>query len=141
MNKTTPVINMDGQCEEAIHYYEYVFSTKADFIMHYSDANKDDWDIELTEKQKKYVYHSEMSICNQRFMFSDIITFEIIKGNNFFCVILCDTKQEVENIYRKLEKDSKIIEPLHATTYSSAITNLIDKFGIRWAIMTEGNDK
>ena len=102
---------------------------------------KIDWNIELTEKQKKYVYHSEMSICNQRFMFSDIITFEIIKGNNFFCVILCDTKQEVENIYRKLEKDSKIIEPLHATTYSSAITNLIDKFGIRWAIMTEGNDK
>jgi Uncharacterized protein conserved in bacteria len=141
MNKITPVINMDGKCEEAIHYYEHVFSTKVDFIMHYSDANKEDWDIELTEEQKKYVYHCEMSICNQRFMFSDIITFEIVKGNNFFCVITCDTKQEVEDVYKRLEKESKILIPLHETTYSSATVNLIDKYGLRWAIMTEGNSK
>ena len=141
MNKITPVINMDGQCEEAIHYYEYVFSTKADFILHYSDAKKEDFSIELTEEQKKYVYHCEMTICNQRFMFSDIVAFEIVKGNNLFCVITCDTKQEVEDIYRRIVKDSKILIPLHETTYSSATVNLIDKYGLRWAIMTEGNNQ
>lgn len=141
MKTITPVINMNGTCEEAIHYYEDVFSTKADFLLHYSDADKNDWNMELTDEQKKYVYHCEMKICNQRFMFSDIITFEIITGNNFFCVITCDTKEEVEAIYSKMENGSTIMIPLHSTTYSSASVNLVDKFGIRWAIMTEGTDK
>jgi len=68
---------MNGNCEEAIHYYENVFFTKADFVLHYSDADPNDWEMELTEEQKRYVYHCEMTICNQRFMFSDIITFPI----------------------------------------------------------------
>ena len=38
-----PVINMAGNCEEAIHYYEAVFSAKVDFILHYSDARPEDW--------------------------------------------------------------------------------------------------
>ena len=61
----TPVINMSGNCEEAIHYYEEVFSTKADFILHYSDAKPEDWKKPLTDEQKKYVYHAEMKIGNQ----------------------------------------------------------------------------
>ncbi len=141
MSKVTPVINMNGQCEDAIHYYEDVFATKADFILHYSDANPDDWKIPLNEEQKNYVYHCEMDICNQRFMFSDIIDYKIINGNNFFCVIILDTKEEVLKIYKKIESESTIINPLHSTTYSSAEANFIDKFGIRWVIMTEGTDK
>jgi PhnB protein len=54
--KVTPVIHMEGKCEEAIHYYETVFSTKVDFILHFSDANPKDWNKPLTEKQKGYVY-------------------------------------------------------------------------------------
>jgi PhnB protein len=141
MSKVTPVINMNGKCEDAIHYYEEIFSTKADYILHYSDANSNDWKISLSEEQKKYVYHCEMEIYNQRFMFSDIIDYEITNGNNFFCVIILDTKEEVEKVYKKLEAESTIINPLHSTTYSSAEVNLIDKYGIRWVLMTEGNDK
>jgi len=141
MKKVTPVINMNGRCEEAIHYYERVFSTKADFILHYSDADKNDWNAELTDEQKKYVYHCEMTICNQRFMLSDVISFEIVNGNNFFCVITCDAKDEVIDIYEKMATDSTILIPLHETTYSSATANVIDKFGIRWAIMTEQSSK
>lgn len=141
MSSVTPVINMNGTCEAAIHYYEDVFSTKADFLLHYSDADKNDWNMELTDEQKNFVYHCEMKICNQRFMFSDIITFDIIAGNNFFCVITCDTKEEVAAIYSKMEKGSTILIPLHSTTYSSASVNLVDKYGIRWAIMTEGTEK
>jgi len=29
----TPAINMSGNCEEAIHFYEEVFSTKVDFYI------------------------------------------------------------------------------------------------------------
>lgn len=137
----TPVINMDGKCEDAIHYYEDVFSTKADFILHYEDARPEDWNKPLTTEQKKFVYHSEMPIAGQRFMFSDIIDFPVVYGNNFFTVLTLDTKEEAAAIYKKLEKDSTILIPLHSSTYSSAMVSLIDKFGIRWAVMTEQTDR
>ena len=133
----TPVINLNGQCEEAIHFYERVFSTKADFILHYADANPDDWKTPITEAQKKYVYHAEMQIGNQRFMFSDIIDFDIIQGNNFFVVVTFDRKEDVERVYNQMLPGSKVLIPIQRTTYSSCEANLIDPYGIRWGLMTE----
>lgn len=62
----TPVMNFSGDCEEAIYFYEDAFETKADVILHYSDAKPEDWDAPLTEEQQHYVYHAEMHIGNQR---------------------------------------------------------------------------
>ena len=137
----TPVINMAGNCEELIHYYEEVFSTKADFILHYSDAKPEDWKKPLTEEQKKYVYHAEMKIGNQRFMFSDIIEFKIYHGNSLSIVIIFNTKEEVQKIYNALLPGSSVLVPMHSTTYSSCTANLIDKFGIRWGLMTEQTER
>jgi PhnB protein len=137
----TPVINMAGNCEELIHYYEEVFSTKVDFILRYSDAKPDDWEKPLTEEQKKYVFHAEMKIGNQRFMFSDIIEFEIYNGNSLSIVITFDTKEEVQKIYNALLPGSSVLVPIHSTTYSSCTANLIDKFGIRWGLMTEQTER
>lgn len=137
----TPVINMTGKCEEAIHYYESVFSTKADFILHYCDAKPEDWQKPLSEAEEKYVYHAEMRIGNQRFMFSDIIEFNIIQGNGVFVAITFDTKEEVEKVYNLFLPGSQVLVPLHSTTYSSAVANVIDRYGIRWGLMTEQADK
>jgi len=137
----TPVINMSGNCEEVLHYYEEVFSTKVDSILHYSDARPEDWKKPLTDEQKKFVYHAEMKIGNQRFMFSDIIDFEIYKGNSFFIVVTFDTKEEVQKIYNKLLPGSTVLVSIHSTTYSSCSANLIDKYGIRWGLMTEQTER
>ena len=111
--KTTPVLNFNGSCGEAIKLYEKVFNTKTDFLMHYSDADPADWSQSLTEAQKNYVYHAEMSIAGQRFMMSDNITFEIVYGNNFFVVITVDTKEEVHSMYDAMKEGSTILVPLH----------------------------
>ena len=137
----TPNFNFSGNCNEAIDLYEKAFETKVDFILHYSDAKKEDFNKKLTEKQKKYVYHAEMKIGTQRIMFSDIITFKIKKGNTFFLTITFETKEDVKKAFNTLSEKGKIIIPLRRTTYSSCAGNVIDKFGIRWALMTEQTEK
>ncbi len=139
--KTTPVLNFNGRAGEAIAFYAKVFNTKPDFVLHYSDADPADWSQPLTDAQKNYVYHAEMSIAGQRFMFSDIIAFDVVFGNNFFVVITVDTKDEVLSLYESMKEDSSILIPLHESTYSSGTFNLIDKFGVRWAVMTEQTEK
>ena len=137
----TPVINLSGNCEEAIHYYEDVFSAKVDFILRYGDARPEDWNKPLTDEQKEYVYHAEMKIGAQRFMFSDIFEFEIRNGNSLFLVVTFDTKEEVQQVYNAFLPESTILVPIQSTTYSSCIANLVDRYGIRWGLMTEQTER
>jgi PhnB protein len=137
----TPVINLQGNCEEAIHLYEKAFDTKADFILHYSDARQEDWDRELTEQQKNMVYHAEMKIGSQRLMFSDIIEFDLVKSNSFFLTITFDTTEVVQKAYQILSESSTTLSAMKSTTYSSCAVSFIDKFGFRWGLMTEQPDR
>ena len=58
----TPVLNFQGNCEDAIRLYEKAFETKADFILHYSDAKKEDWDRFPAEEQKNMQHHAEIIV-------------------------------------------------------------------------------
>ena len=74
-------------------------------------------------------------------MFSDIIEFEIRHGNGFFVVITFDTKEEVQAVYHAPLPGSTVLVAIHSTTYSSCAANLIDKYGIRWGLMTEQTER
>jgi PhnB protein len=133
----TPVFNFAGQCKEAMALYEKAFGATVKFIIPYSDADKRDWDRPLTDDQKKMVYHAEMLIGTQRIMFADIIEFTPSKGTSLFLTITFEDAASVKRAYEVLKKDSTIIYPMTSTTYSSCFVSLIDKFGTRWALMTE----
>ena len=133
----TPGINFAGQCEEAMALYEKAFGATTNFIIRYSDADKQDWDRPLTDEQKKMVYHAEMFIGTQRIMFSDIIEFDLSKGTSLFLTITFEDAASVKRAYEVLKEGSTIVYPMASTTYSSCFVSLIDKFGIRWALMTE----
>lgn len=137
----TPNFQFSGNCEDAIYLYEKAFETKVDFILHYSDAKKEDFNIELTEKEKKYVYHAEMKIGSQRIMLADIITFKINQGNSLFLTVTFAEKEDVEKAFNVLKDKGEILIPLRKTTYSSCTGTLIDKFGIRWGLMTEQTER
>ena len=49
-------------------------------------------------------------------------------------------KEEVLAAFEVLEDGGEVIYPPHSTTYSSCTTNVIDRFGFRWVIMTEQSE-
>jgi PhnB protein len=105
--------------------------------MYYKDANPRDICIEgLSNREKNYVYHAEMVIGTQRSMFSDA-TDEIPKGQNISIVVTFDCSSDVKNAYNILIDGGMVLHPLKETSYSSCFVSLIDKFGMRWELMTE----
>ena len=50
-------------------------------------------------------------------------------------------KEEVQNAYEIMEEGSTTIYKLEATPYSSSRVVFVDKFGIRWGIMTEQTER
>lgn len=137
----TPNFNFAGRCEEAITLYQKAFNGRISCLLRYSDAIKSDWDKSMTLEQENYIYHAELLIGGQRFMMSDTIDVEIENGTSLSLTVTFDSKEEVINTYDILKEGSEIIYPIHSTTYSSCVVVFIDKFGIRWGLMTEQTER
>jgi PhnB protein len=82
-----------------------------------------------------------MFIGTQRIMFSDIVEFDLSRGTSQFLAITFEDAAGVKRAYEVLKEGSTIVYPMTSTTYSSCFVSLIDKFGIRWTLMTEQTDR
>ena len=137
----TPNFNFAGRCEEAIVMYQKAFDAKIGCLLRYSDANKADWDKNLTPEQENYIYHAEIFIGKQRIMMCDNMDVDLVKSTALSLTVTFDTKDEVKQAYEVLREDSETIYQMHSTTYSSCMVVFIDKFGFRWGFMTEQTDR
>lgn len=133
----TPIFNFNGRCEEAINFYQKAFNAEILFICRYSDAKPEDYNKELTDIEKQYIYHSELLIGKQRIMMADNMDFPFIQSHSLSLIVTLDTKEEVQAAFDVMQEGCTIIYPIHSTTYSSCSVRFIDKFGFSWVIMTE----
>ena len=136
----TPNFNFAGRCDEAIVLYQKAFDARVGCLLRYSDANKSDWNKELTPEQENYIYHAELFISNQRIMMCDNMDVNLVKSTALSLTITFDTDDEVKHAYEVLQEGSETIYQMQSTTYSSCMVVFIDKFGFRWGLMTEQAD-
>jgi len=139
--KITPTLNFGGQCREAIHLYAKAFGGSITCLITYRDTNDPAYMPRLTEEQKDWVYHAELHLDGHRIIMSDHadIAFQTCYSN--FLTIMYDTKEEVQAAYAVLKEGSTTIYPMEATPYSSCRVVFVDRFGIRWGIMTEQTER
>ncbi len=137
----TPTLNFGGNCREAIQMYEKAFEGKITCLVTYGEANDPAYMPLLSEEQKDYIYHAELVLGNQRIIMSDHIDIEFSVCYSNFLTIMYDTKEEVQRTYEIIKEGSKTIYKMEATPYSSCRVVLVDKFGIRWGIMTEQTER
>ena len=136
-----PTLNFGGNCREAIHMYEKAFHGKITCLLTYGEANDPAYMPLLKENQKDYIYHSELALENQRIIMSDNVDIEFQTCYSNFLTVMFDTKEEVQRAYEIMKEGSKTIYPMEATFYSSCRVVFVDKFGIRWGIMTEQTER
>lgn len=136
-----PTFNFGGNCREALHMYENAFQGKISCLITYGEANDPAYNPLLKESQKEYIYHSELVMGNQRIIMSDNVDIEFQTCYSSFLTMMCDTKEEVQRAYEVMKEGSKTIYPMEATSYSSCRVAFVDKFGIRWGIMTEQTER
>ncbi|MBP3636174.1 MAG: VOC family protein [Clostridia bacterium] len=136
-----PTLNFAGGCREAIHMYEKAFEGKINCLITYGEANDPAYMPLLTEEQKDWVYHAELALGDKRIIMSDHadIAFSVCYSN--FLTIMYDTKEQVQRAYEIMKDGSTTIYPMEATPYSSCRVVFVDRFGIRWGIMTEQTER
>lgn len=136
----TPTLNFGGNCREAVHLYEKAFGGKITYLITYREADDPAYNPLLKEDQKDYIYHAELQLGDYRILMSDHVDMEFQTCYSNFLTIMYDTKEEVQIAYEVMKEGSKTIYPMEATSYSACRVVFVDKFGIRWGIMTEQKD-
>lgn len=132
-----PTLNFSGACREAIETYAKAFDGRISCLISYRDADDPAYAPLLREDQKDYVYHAELMLGGQRIILCDHVDIELTTCYTNFLTVMMDTKEEVQRAYEVMKDGSKTIYPMEATPYSSCRVVFVDRFGIRWGIMTE----
>ena len=139
--KVTPTLNFGGTCREAIQTYAKDFAGKITCLITYREANDPAYMPMLSEAQKDHVYHAELMLGDQRIIMCDHTDLALPVCYTNFLTVMVDTKEEVQQAYDVLKEGSQTIYPMEATPFSSCRVVFVDRFGIRWGIMTEQTER
>lgn len=124
-----PHLYLNGECEEALKFYEKVFNTKTDRILYNSEVSG--------EKNDKGVCHAEMHIHGQRIMLNDRASEHSSGKVNLQLVVIFDSEDDFMKSYKTIIDGGTETRPPEKTFYSSLVCEFTDKFGIHWSFMTE----
>ena len=132
----TPDFHFWGDCAQAIDLYCCAFDAQIVNLLRYRDAR--DEHFVPQPGQEDWIYHAELMLAGKlRVMLSDEETPPpAATVNRVSMVVTLDTAQAVQQAAETLGEGGAIRAPLCSTTYASAFVSLVDRFGIRWEIMT-----
>ncbi len=131
----------NGNCREAVTFYEQVFNTDKAEIMTFGDSPSDP-SYPLPEEAKNLVMHTRLSILGSTVMFSDTFPgspFTI--GNNVTLAVVTDDEVQLRQAFEKLKEGGKVTMELQETFWSKCYGSLTDKFGIEWQFSHEEKAK
>ncbi|MGG5372421.1 VOC family protein [Enterococcus sp. AZ196] len=127
----TPYLVFNRQCEEAMTYYEKVFSGEKKEILRYTDYVPEG----VVEDVRNYVLHGKMTLFETEFTFADEFSKPVTSGNQVHLTVHPSDAAEGKRIYNELSKEGEVFLPPTETFYSPLHTTIQDKFGIVWNII------
>jgi len=132
--KAVPYISFNGNCEEAISFYQKVLGGDIQ-IMRFRELPKDEG-MPVSEKWKDKVMHSALTFEGGHCIyFSDTPENDnLVVGTNSTIHLNADSEKAVYEIVEGLSKGGKITVPADKMFWGSVYGNLTDKFGLNWGI-------
>lgn len=125
-------LNFNGNCREAVEYYQEVFETEEPKFMTFGETPENP-DYPLPEEAKSLIMHTRLVISGSTVMFSDTFPgMPFVEGNNVNLALIAETKEELIKYWDKLKVDSTIEMELQETFWTKYYGSLTDKFGIHW---------
>lgn len=131
INKLTPYLNFDGNCEEALNYYKDILGGTVDILARYDNSA-----IVVTENFKNKVLHGRLTFGDLELFASDIFS-EGHTGKNRRNIALSLEVPDVENgkkLFSRLAEAGKVGVPFEKQYWGGWHGNVTDKYGTRWMV-------
>ena len=133
--KLLPYLSFNGNCRDAIAFYEKAFNVKAEACT-WGDITKFDPNAVVPKGKEKWIMHACINV-------SDGIHFQLADcdeqgkniGTNICLQLTYKTADEVKAVYNALKAGGKVLCELAPAFYAPLYGELVDRFGIRWSVM------
>ncbi|MEA9357309.1 VOC family protein [Bacteriovorax sp. PP10] len=129
MKTVTPYLIFNGNCKEAVNFYNSHLGGEL-FMTTYGEAPQTDCPSGAENK----IIHANLKKGDFNLMASDTPTGTAHVGDNIQLYLHCESREEVEKIYKGLSEGGTQKVPLNDTFWGAYFGMFTDKFGINWML-------
>lgn len=133
--KIRPDLSFNGNAEEALNFYADVFNGTVGELHRYKDYK----DIEGPVGYEDKIIYSDLNFNDCSFSVADLLpeTKANFGSLGHTITVFCDTEEQLKDIYTKLGDGGQIKCALSQPCYAKLYAEVIDKFGVLWALIIE----
>lgn len=121
----------DGQCAEAMRFYERVTGGTIKAMLKYSDAPEGQKGPPGSENR---IMHASLTIGDRNLMASDSPAGEHKPMQGFSLSLYYDTPDEAREKFKLLAEGGTVLMPIGPTFWAKAFGMLTDRFGTSWMV-------
>jgi PhnB protein len=134
MSQLEPYLFFNGNCAEAMRFYEKALGGKLEMMMKASEAPAGNGEG-CPGANPDAILHACVLVEDRRLMASDWMSPEPYPGINGVSISLVyPTVEEAKRKFEALAKGGKVIMPLDKTFWVESFGMLTDKFGTNWMV-------
>src|SRR6266404_5947576 len=135
--QVNPYLTFNGQCEQALKFYEQVLGAKLQGMMTWGEMPGAD---KFPAEMHKLIMHARFSVGNSVLMGADAPPEHYKQPGGMNVSIHVKDAAEGERIFNALAENGKVTMPFEKTFWSPGFGMCVDQFGIPWMVNTEGHD-
>ena len=134
MKKVEPYLFFDGNCGEAMRFYERTLGGKLSLL-----PAKDAPDTsQFAPGSGDKIMHSKLEMENTILMASDWLAPTPYPGMKGFAItVSVPAATDAKRVFDKLAEGGQVTSPFGKTFYSDGFGMLVDRFGLPWMVMAE----
>lgn len=133
--KINTYLTFNGQCAEAIKFYEQAIGAKVLFKMTWGESPMAG---ELPAEMHNMIMHATLELGDGQLMCADSPPGSYEKPAGMSVSLHVSDITEGERVFKALSENGSVTMPFEKTFWSPGFGMCVDKFGIPWMVNTEG---
>ena len=134
MPQLNPYLVFDGDCAEAMRFYQRTLGGKLDLMTNGESPVAAHTPPGAADR----IMHARLTLDGQLLMGSDAMVGHPYPGKNGFSVsVICPSAAEAKRVFDGLADGGRVTMPLQKTFWAEAFGMLVDRYGAPWMVNGE----
>ena len=131
MTHLNPYLNFNGQCRDALTFYQECFEGQLEL----QKVAESPMAAKMPSEKGPLILHGTLSKNGHPLLMgSDMIGNALQTGNSIMLCLNCSSDQEINTIFDRLSAGGHVKVPLHQSFWGATYGELKDKFGMDWML-------
>jgi PhnB protein len=132
--KVEPYLFFNGQCEQAIAFYQQALGATVEFMMRYADSPEPPPEGTLPPGSAQKIMHASLCIGRARVMVSDDVCSGESGFKGFSLSLACADEAAARATFAALADGGRVGMPLDKTFWSPLFGMVTDRFSVGWMV-------